>query len=278
VSAEQRSLRDPGTIIRDAIAVYRAHFVTLFGLALLAAPLNMLAVVLQRRIDDPDNAQLAGAAVQLAAALVSLAATAAIIAAVATAVAGRTPEFGESLDTALGRYWTFFKTVLLEGVLIVLAMFSWPFVALWWLVRRDATVDGRRDWWLVAIPLVLPAYLAVRWTLAPQAVMVAGKANWSALDDSAAAVRGRWWRTLGIVLLISVLVAVPVVLASVTRLAPALVEAVTTALAGALTQPFAVAGLTLLYFDMRRPAAEIAQPETESSTEEEGTTDDIDPD
>jgi hypothetical protein len=79
------------------------------------------------------------------------------------------------------------------------------------------------------------------------------------------------------VVLIGVLSAVPVLLASATRLAPPLVEAVTTTLAGSLTQPFAVAALTLMYFDMRpRPAPE-PEPDgdPETQTEEESANDDL---
>ncbi len=32
-------------------------------------------------------------------------------------------------------------------------VFSWPFLAIYWLFKRDATIDGRRDWWLVLVPV-----------------------------------------------------------------------------------------------------------------------------
>ena len=74
--------------------------------------------------------------------------------------------------------------------------------------------------------------------------------------------RGYWWRTLGIQIVIGLIAAGPVMVASISTLAAPLVEAVVTSMAAALILPFAATAQTLLYYDLKarnridvRPAA-----------------------
>ncbi len=126
-----------------------------------------------------------------------------------------------------------------------------PFLGLVWLFRRDAQVDGRREWWMWLIPGALAIYLVVRWLFVQQTVMIEGERNWRALDASAAIVRRHWWRAIGVMIVIAIIEAGPIMIASATALAPALVEAITTSAVSALVLPFATAAQTLLYYDLR---------------------------
>jgi hypothetical protein len=145
-------------------------------------------------------------------------------------------------------------------VLALASLLAFPFLAAWWLVRRDATIDGRRHWWLVLVPGLLTVYLAVRWAFSQQAVVLARRRNWAGLDTSADTVRGDWWKTLGTLLTVGLLQAGPVVLATASALAHPLVEATVTALVSALVLPFFVAAQTLLWYDLRSRKALDASP------------------
>src|SRR2546421_7809695 len=103
--------------------------------------------------------------------------------------------------------------------------------------------------WL--IPGALGIYLVIRWLFVAQTVMIEDRRNWSALDASAAMVRGRWWRTLGIILVVGLIELGPIVLASFTNLAPPLVEAITTSVVAAIVLPFGTAAQTLLFYDLK---------------------------
>ena len=85
---------------------------------------------------------------------------------------------------------------------LLASLLAAPFLAIYWLFNRDATIDGRRDWWLALIPFALRVYLAVRWVLRAAGRHHRGQAQLAALDASADAVRGTWWRTFGILLVV----------------------------------------------------------------------------
>ena len=247
-----RGPHDLGEIVGYGYRVYARDFVPLFLIAATTMPLAMLRVIVQRQFDDPATGQAVASVFTLPAALVTIAATAALIFAVDDSASGNRAEFGRSIDTAFERFWTLLKAALLAGFLaIAAAIFAFPFLGIVWLVRRDATIDGRREWWMWLIPGALAVYLLVRWLFVPQAVMVDGSRNWAALDLSASLVRGRWWRTLGIMLVVGLIEAGPIMVASGTMLAPPLVEAITTSAVAALVLPFATAAQTLLYYDLK---------------------------
>jgi sterol desaturase/sphingolipid hydroxylase (fatty acid hydroxylase superfamily) len=81
--------------------------------------------------------------------------------------------------------------------------------------------------------------------------MIEGKERWAALDASAEIVRARWWRTIGALLVIALIVLGPTALAATSAVAPRLVEAAVTSAAGALVLPFFIAAQTLLYYDLK---------------------------
>ncbi len=107
------------------------------------------------------------------------------------------------------------------------------------------------------LALLLPGvYLAIRWYFVPQTVVIEGARGPTALSRSGQIVEGFWWRTLALVLLANLAIAIPalVLLAPFTAIAASTDEAVWelvgTILATSLTTPFVSLFSTLLYYDL----------------------------
>jgi hypothetical protein len=260
--ANLRGQRDLGEILSYAWMIYLRNFPAFFAVALIAAPMALLTTIVVRRIDDAATAQTAGLWLQAAAAIVELVAIAGLIRAVDDVAGGGQPDAGRSIDAGLQKFWTLFTAQLLAGVHILAALLAVPFLAIYWRFNREATIDGRRDWYFAVIPFALSIYLIIRWYFVSNAVVVRDARSWGALDDSAAAVRGTWWRTFGIVLLIFLVRVVPaLVIAGATAYAHPVIDGIAAALIVALILPFAVAAQTLLYYDLKaRHALDDARP------------------
>jgi hypothetical protein len=106
--------------------------------------------------------------------------------------------------------------------------------------------------------LIVPGiYLFVRWYFVPQAVVLEGARDAGALRASGRLVTGAWWRTFGMVvlvslvaLLVSTLVGWPFV--ELARSSDRAIWALAGQIvAASVTQPFAALFSTLLYFDLR---------------------------
>ncbi|HYM14785.1 MAG TPA: glycerophosphoryl diester phosphodiesterase membrane domain-containing protein [Dehalococcoidia bacterium] len=214
-----RAPHDASEIIGYAYRLYARNFRAMFLIGLTTAPLQMLGAVVQDRIGTPNGAT-AALPFEVAGALVTLIASGALIFAVNDVASGQAPDFGRSLDAAFARFGALLTTNLLSAVLTLLSVIGIP-------------------------------YFAVRWNFSPQAVIIEGKRNWAALDASSSIVKGRWWRTLGVLLLIVMVAFVPLIAIGAASLLPTL-AATTIASAGlALVLPFIVSGQTLLYYDLR---------------------------
>jgi hypothetical protein len=107
------------------------------------------------------------------------------------------------------------------------------------------------------VALFVPGvYLAIRWYFVPQAVIIEGARGPAALSRSSEVVQGFWWRTLGLVVLANVAVAIPgfLLLAPFSAIAASTDEAVWaligTTLATSVTTPFVALYSTLLYYDL----------------------------
>ncbi len=227
---ELRGRHDLGEIIGLAWRVYVRNFRPMSLIALTTVPPRMLAAVVQDRIASPDNAALAAAPIHLAGALVTVIATGALIHAVNDVATGTAPDFTRSIDAAFERIGKLLTTNLLAGILALASLIAFP-------------------------------YFAVRWTFGAQAVMIEDKRNWSALDASSSIVKGQWWRTFGILLMIVIVAIGPSLMASAAQVLPALAAATITSAVLAITIPFLVAAQTLLYYDLRARKAPPVQIE-----------------
>jgi len=107
------------------------------------------------------------------------------------------------------------------------------------------------------VALFLPGvYLLIRWYFVPQAVVIEGARGPAALSRSSEIVQGSWWRTLGLVVLANVAVAIPalLLLAPFNAIAASTDQAVWaligTILATSVTTPFVALYSTFLYYDL----------------------------
>jgi hypothetical protein len=107
------------------------------------------------------------------------------------------------------------------------------------------------------IALFVPGvFLLIRWYFVPQAVVIEGARGPAALSRSSEIVQGSWWRTLGLVVLANVAVAIPalLLLAPFNAIAASTDQAVWalvgTILATSVTTPFVALYSTFLYYDL----------------------------
>jgi hypothetical protein len=107
------------------------------------------------------------------------------------------------------------------------------------------------------VALFVPGvYLAIRWYFVPQTVVIEGARGPAALGRSSQIVQGFWWRTLGLVVLANVAVAIPgfLLLAPFSAVAASTDDAVWaligTILATSVTTPLVALYSTLLYYDL----------------------------
>lgn len=109
---------------------------------------------------------------------------------------------------------------------------------------------------VAGIPLAV--YCFIRWSLLAQACMLDGSDGRGSLARSSRLVRGQWWRTFGVTLLVDVLAVVPglafgIVLLLLTSRTLNFID-VASSLVYVLTVPFAATVLTLYYFDLEARA------------------------
>jgi hypothetical protein len=123
--------------------------------------------------------------------------------------------------------------------------------------------------WLIVLGLTISiiglpwaANRSVRWMFGAQAAVLGGIRGKTALDDSAGAVRGRWWQAAANGAVLAFLGAAPGVIVGLALLILAHfpVDAANSvaSLVFALAQPFAIAGLTLLYLRWRGQPVAVA--------------------
>jgi hypothetical protein len=108
------------------------------------------------------------------------------------------------------------------------------------------------------LALVVPGvYLAVRWYFVPQTVVLERAQGAEALRRSASIVKGIWWRTFGLIVLVNVLgLLIALVLGSpfmagAERADRAVWALIGEIVASSVVQPFVALYSTLLYFDLR---------------------------
>ena len=112
--------------------------------------------------------------------------------------------------------------------------------------------------------VILGIYLAVRWFFVPQAVVIDGARGVDALRESSEIVRGFWWRTFGLVVMINLATILPafVITAPFAGIAESSGDAVWilagTICAESITAPFMALFSTFLYYDLRARRAPAA--------------------
>jgi hypothetical protein len=253
-----------GELLDETFKLYRRHFTVIAGVALViivpnlilslisgsyrANPFSYLSSVVQN-VNNPDQlAQIqarqrayTGSPLYLLsfpiAALLLPFSVGALYRAATSLAAGNLETIGSVLLGTLRRYFAVWGVVLLGALLVVGAIA------------------------IVTIPVVI--WVAIRWSVALPALFAEGIGPVKALGRSWNLVRDNWWRTLGILIIVSIMVsliqtALAALFGGVAAVVPGLSEdvragvvtTVTTlidALVGAIT-PIAI---TMLYLDLR---------------------------
>jgi hypothetical protein len=104
---------------------------------------------------------------------------------------------------------------------------------------------------IVGIPWGI--YRAIRWVFLSQVIMIEGLSGEAVLARSAELVAGRWWNTLGRLLVVGLVVGIPVGLLqqALIEAAPGVVGTILSSATGFITVPFGIIGLSLMFFDLR---------------------------
>lgn len=222
-----RQRRDLSEVIQAAFQLYRQNFAPLFIIAAVVIPLGIASAALQGTVDSSVGVALAVLGIAVLQLAVNLLAAAAIIIALTNIDQGGAPTFSETYDAAFERFWTLLGAVL--RALVIVLLFSITIIGIPWAIQR-----------------------MVRWLFVQQAVILDGAAPSMALSRSAAAVQGRWWRTLGIAIIIGLISTIPAtIVGAVLIVAPALVSGTVNSFLNALLLPLGVTAMTLLYLDLQ---------------------------
>src|SRR5215204_5657233 len=238
------ALRQSWPTLRETWHVYWSHLRVFAGIGgiMVAAPLAVsilqyllatnpdFADLTRLSEDSPELQSILGAVSLLTRGLLLVIVTPAVVQAVGDIVAGRPPSVRRSFSEGFARIpdlvWT-----LARGWLIVLAL-TITIIGLPWAINRS-----------------------VRWMFGSQAAVLGGIRGKTALDDSTMAVRGRWWQAAANGAVLAFIGAAPGVLVALLLLIvvrfPVDAANSVASLVYALTQPFAIAGLTLLYLRWR---------------------------
>ncbi len=228
--------RDIARILDDAFALYRAHWRTLLAVSaaiVIPVQVGVLGLGLGWLFSDYDSTRpqgevIAGVASQLF--VVTPLVTAMVIRVVVEAAAGQRTSTSEVITSGLELFPKLFWAI----VLVALGVFG-GFLA-----------------------FVVPAvFLAVRWCVVPQAVVIDGARGTEALRRSWSLVQGRGWWTLAALVVANLLTTVLSVVFTVPgRLLARAVDAEAVNLAGGVlgqiaTLPLLGIATTLLYFTLR---------------------------
>ena len=219
-----RQRRDLSEIIQAAITLYTQNFRPLFLIATLAIPLGIASAVAVDSATDPDATTALLALFLFAQLVVDIIVIAALIVALQRIDAGQPSEFGQAYDDAFARLTPLFGSairVVFHVMLLAITIIGIP-----WAIQRT-----------------------VRWLFVEQAVILDGARARESLARSALAVEGSWWRTLAVVLVVSVIAAFPgFALSGMFLFAPVLVSGTVGSVAAAAMLPFRTIALTMLYW------------------------------
>ena len=244
-----------GEILDVAITIYRSRFGALVkAVSVVLGPVFVLGALIQLSVPNDDDA-------------------------FESTQPGATPDFD------VDQFWAFLAGTVLIGILTYIA--AQVATAACFKAVGGAYFDEPADWreslrfarsrigpllWLsllfvvflmlALVALIVPAiYLYVAWAVATPVLLLEDVRGRGALKRSRALVKGRWWPTLVVLILVGILSGVVqavfiglfagVVSVSDNEVAEAVAEAVAQIAGSALTTPLSAAVLTVLYFDLR---------------------------
>jgi hypothetical protein len=263
-----------GEILDVAIKIYLKHAWTLLKIvALIVTPVQFLGALITTSaapegLDDPQRVVVleeqrdeiwkffaAAGVVGVLSFLLILMATAACFKAVSDAYLGQTPTVGGSLRYALKRWRSLIWLPMLMAVLLLLPI---ALVGLLAAAFESAAIFGLAL--LGLVPVLI--WLWISWSVATPVLLFEGLKGTKALRRSFFLVRDRWWRTVGAVLLGSIIAGIVqgalsalfselVFTGADSFFALSMLNAVSATLGSILATPFQAAIVTILFFDFK---------------------------
>jgi len=251
-----------GDILDETFRLYRENFVLFLAIvAIIEVPAQIINLLITlsvpipatvtssgslttAQVNDLVNATATRTGLTSLTTLVTAFATAIMTAALAVAISNRyldrTATVGESYRATLNRLgsllvaivWTGFRLILLAIACVV----------------------------IIGIPFLI--YFAVAWSLLSQVVMLENVSGGSASARSRELIRGYWWKTLGlnivVVLLVVILSSIPALIAGAAFSTGAgstsgriLIVGIVGLIIGVLVRPIQIIATTLLFYDLK---------------------------
>jgi hypothetical protein len=104
---------------------------------------------------------------------------------------------------------------------------------------------------IVGIPFAI--YRSIRWLFLAQVIMIEGISGPEVLARSAQLVQGRWWNTLGRLIVVGLVIGMPVGILQQALFAavPGVIGTILAGATGFISVPFGIIGLSLMFFDLR---------------------------
>jgi hypothetical protein len=221
-----RRPRQLNEIVDAAISLYRQNFGEFLAIAAVVLPIDVVVAVVPAVISNRIASLIVTMLMTIPALVLNVIVTAAIARAIADVADGHPADFNRAYRQILDRLGALLlAAVRVLGITLLISM----------------TIIG--------IPFAI--YLGIRWFFFPQAVVIERTDSSDALSLSADIIKGSWWRTFGIVVVISPLAAIPsfgvgALFAWAAPIASALISAVI----ATIVRPFTAGGFTLLFFDL----------------------------
>jgi hypothetical protein len=263
-----------GEILDVAIKIYLKHAWTLIKIvALIVTPVQFIGalittsaapegfsdpdrvVVLEEQRDDIWRFFAAAGVVGVLSFILLLLATAACFKAVSDAYLGQTPTVGGSLRYAVKRWRSLIWLPIVMGVLLLLPV---AIIGILAAAFESGALLGLGL--LGVVPLLV--WLWVSWSVATPALLFEGLKGTKALRRSFFLIRDRWWRTLGAVILGSIIAGIVrsalaalfsqlVFTSADSFFAVSMLSAVSGTIGSVLATPFQAAVITILFFDFK---------------------------
>jgi hypothetical protein len=241
------ALRLSWPVLGDTWRIYRKHFPAFAAIGAVTVPITVIFSLLQYLIthhagfaaatglseDGPFQAWLSVASL-VQRGLLMLLVTPVVILTVGELSSGRGPDLRRAFSDAIRRVLDLVRT-LFRGFVIVLLL-TVSVLGIPWAINRS-----------------------VKWMFGTQATMLDDRAGRTALADSAAVVHGRWWRAAVMGGTLGFLGATPGILVGLALMiglrVPVDLANSVSSLVYAIAQPFAIAGLTLLFLRWKAGSA-----------------------
>jgi hypothetical protein len=247
-----------GDILDETFRLYRENFMLFVATcAVLEVPVQIINVLIrlsapvtipptpgQSLTPEQASALAAGSAASSIGALVGAFAAAIMTAALAVAIShrylNRSVTVGNAYRATINRLGALLLAIVWVGIRLILLAIACVV--------------------LVGIPFLI--YFAVAWSLLSQVVMLENVGGGGASGRSRELIRGYWWKTLGLLivvwLLVAILTSIPtVVIAAIlgsgagSLAARLLITGIVGLIIGVLVQPIPIAATTLLFYDLK---------------------------